>query len=102
MKRNAADIDELLKRSLPSASYDRAEAAKLRVYKRLRSNAVDDIAEVNWDLGATTTGAARRWLAATAIAASIAPAASRAASTHRSSRRRGRWRATRAATTTTT
>ncbi len=72
MKRNAADIDELLKRSLPSASYDRAEAAKLRVYKRLRSNAVDDIAEVNSDLGATTTRPARRWLAATAIAASIA------------------------------
>ena len=72
MKRNAADIDELLKRSLPSASYDRAEAAKLRVYKRLQSNAVADIAEVNWDLGATTTGAARRWLAAAAIAASIA------------------------------
>jgi hypothetical protein len=70
MKRIPLDMDEILKHSLPSASWNQVESASARVLRRLQSNAVDSLPDVVID-----TGPARsfgwQWYATAAVAASL-------------------------------
>jgi len=70
MKRNHINVDELLKRSLPSASWDKVESASTRVYRRLQSNTADSLPEAVIDFGPTRS-IGWQWYATAAVAASI-------------------------------
>jgi len=70
MKRNQANMEELLKRSLPSASREQAEAAGSRVWIRLRSSSSNTLAETAVDFG-RNRNFGWRWAVSAAVAASV-------------------------------